>query len=302
MRIIFIGTPEFSVPSLEILLKTNHNIVAVITTQDKAQGRGLRIKESAIKRVAKSWQIPILQPKNLKSSDFLKTLKRFKADLQIVIAFRILPEVVWNMPTYGTFNLHASLLPLYRGAAPINWAIIKGEKKTGLTTFFLKKTVDTGDILLQQEESILFQDNAGTLHDRLSLKGADLVLKTVQLINNNNKLILKKQDLSKLSPKAPKIFKQDCEINFKQHSLSVYNFIRGLSPYPSAWTKLNNIVYKILQADIIEKNINFTNQNYISSKKNLYVKTENGAISITKIQKTGKKAMFIEDFLRGNQI
>ena len=176
------------------------------------------------------------------------------------------------------------------------------KKKTGLTTFFLKKAVDTGDILLQQEETILFEDNAGILHDRLSLKGADLVLKTVQLIKNKQKLILNKQDLSKPNLKAPKIFKADCEINFKQSSLMVYNFIRGLSPYPAAWTKLNNTVYKILQAHIIEENINFIGQNHINDKKNLYIKTENGVISIIKIQKTGKRAMFIEDFLRGNQV
>jgi methionyl-tRNA formyltransferase len=302
IRIIFMGTPEFAVASLEKLIENNCNVVAVITAPDKPQGRGQKILYSPVKECALKNNIPVLQPTNLKSPDFLLELKSYEAQLQIVVAFRMLPEVVWAMPEIGTFNLHASLLPQYRGAAPINWAIINGEKETGVTTFFLEHDIDTGSIILQEKEPIYDQDTVGTLYERLMIKGADLVVKTVKGISAG-KYSSTPQQKGATTKHAPKIFKETCEINWAQSNEQVKNFIRGLSPYPSAWTIINGKTYKILQASTalwmenkLPAEISTDHKTY------LFVKTLDGWISITELQPEGKKRMSIQDFLRGNKI
>src|SRR5687767_4304162 len=244
LSIIFMGTPEFAVPSLEILVESKFKVVAVITAPDKPQGRGQKLIPSPVKECAMKHGIPVLQPTNLKSPEFLEELKSYNANLQIVVAFRMLPEAVWNMPAIGTFNLHASLLPQYRGAAPINWAIINGEKETGLTTFFLKHEIDTGSIIFQEKEPIHNDDNVGTLYERLMIKGAQLVLKTTQAIASGNYPAIPQQQEDEIKH-APKIFKETCEINWNQPNERVRNFVRGLSPYPAAWTRLQDKVFKI---------------------------------------------------------
>jgi methionyl-tRNA formyltransferase len=249
LRIIFMGTPQFAVPSLEVLVKHGYDLVAVITAPDKPKGRGRELAASPVKECAEANGIPVLQPKNLKSPQFIEELQCYRANLQVVVAFRMLPEVVWSMPQYGTFNLHASLLPKYRGAAPIHWAIINGEKETGITTFLLKHEIDTGGIILQETEPIYETDTTGSLSGRLMKKGAGLVLKTVQLIASGNcKLI--PQDLSLDVPKAPKLFKENCKIDWDQDADKIANFIRGLNPFPSAWTDIGGTVYKIHAAGI----------------------------------------------------
>lgn len=313
-RIIFMGTPEFAVPSLEILLKNSYNVVAVITVQDKSAGRGLKLRYSSVKRSAIEHNIPVLQPKNLKAPAFLEELKNYEADLQVVVAFRMLPEVVWNMPPLGTFNLHASLLPHYRGAAPINWAIINGEKETGVTTFFIKHDIDTGDIIYQEKEPIYDDDNAGTLHDRLMEKGADLVLRTVEAIDKGNCPQISQQSIlnnSKEIKPAPKIFRDACRINWEMPSQEIYNFVRGLSPYPAAWTILNDKLAKIFRITIIKgieeikdkKSVEARPGVYLTdNKKFIHYITGNGLLAIEEIQMEGKKRMNIEEFLRGNKI
>jgi len=304
LRIIFMGTPEFAVPSLEILVENGYNVVAVITAPDKKAGRGHKLQTSAVKDCALKYNLPILQPTNLKSPEFKKELKSYEANLQVVVAFRMLPEVVWSMPEYGTFNLHASLLPQYRGAAPINWAIINGEKETGVTSFFLKHEIDTGDVILQEKEAIHPEDNVGTLYNRLMTKGGGLVLKTVQQIET---------DTYKLSPqvligeekKAPKIFKETCEIDFSQPSQKVRDFVRGLSPYPAAWTMLNGKQCKIYETQLVEDptELEAIEIPYFSDNKNfLYFKTNDGWVSILDLKLEGKKRMKVSDFLRGYQL
>ncbi|GAB4334832.1 MAG: methionyl-tRNA formyltransferase [Flammeovirgaceae bacterium] len=302
LRIIFMGTPDFAVPSLEILVLNGWNVVAVITAPDKPAGRGLKLTASPVKETALKYQIPVLQPTNLKSPEFLEELTSYKADLQIVVAFRMLPEVVWAMPKYGTFNLHASLLPQYRGAAPINWAIINGEKETGITTFFLKQEIDTGDMILQEKEPIYFEDNVGTLYERLMNKGSKLVLKTVEMISEGNYKPIP-QNMSAELKKAPKIFKETCQINFQKTSLEVYNFVRGLSPYPSAWTMLQGKMCKIYAVSPME-NYSWKSQELLESdgKTYLYFKTSDGAVSVSALQLEGKKKMNIEEFLRGYKL
>ncbi|WP_020533408.1 methionyl-tRNA formyltransferase [Flexithrix dorotheae] len=300
LRIIFMGTPDFAVPSLEILVKHGFNIVGVITAPDKPAGRGLKLHESPVKKCAMAHNIPLLQPTNLKSPEFIEELKSYNANLQVVVAFRMLPEVVWAMPAYGTFNLHGSLLPQYRGAAPINWAVINGEKETGVTTFFLKHQIDTGDLIDQAKVPIHENDTAGSVYERLMYLGADLVLKTVKSIEANN-YTLSPQDESVEIKKAPKIFKETCEIDFSKSTEEVYNFIRGLSPYPTAWTTLNGKSCKIYEVEKVENPPETTQNNpYISDRKNyLYFKTDDGFISVKTLQLAGKKRMYIEDFLRG---
>src|SRR6185295_14348671 len=250
LRIIFIGTPEFAVPSLEILVESEFNVVAVITAPDKPQGRGQKLTSSPVKECAVKYSIPVLQPTNLKSPEFITELKSYNATLQVVVAFRMLPEVVWAMPSLGTFNLHASLLPQYRGAAPINWAIINGEKETGATTFFLKHEIDTGSIIYQEKENISDDDNVGALYERLMNKGASLVLKTVKAIETGN-VPSQAQDESQKLKHAPKIFKETCEISWNQPTEIIRNFVRGLSPYPAAWTRLNGKVFKLFEVQSI---------------------------------------------------
>ena len=306
LRIIFMGTPEFAVPSLDKLLRAGYNIVGVITAPDKPAGRGMTLQQSAIKKFAVEKGLKIVQPEKLKAPDFLKELQELKADLQIVVAFRMLPEVVWNMPPMGTINLHASLLPQYRGAAPINWAIINGEKETGATTFKLQHQIDTGNILLQQKLSIGEEETAGELHDRMKEIGADLLVKTI------NELVagtLKETPQSSLSPfggeperrlHAPKLSTETSKINWNKNVDEVYDLIRGLSPYPAAFTFLDGKTLKIYKA---KKEINqpsITAGEYETDKKTfLKFACINGYILITELQLEGKKKITIEEFLRG---
>jgi methionyl-tRNA formyltransferase len=307
LRIIFMGTPEFAVPSLEILVENKFNVVGVITAPDKPQGRGQKMIPSPIKECALKYNLPILQPTNLKSPEFIEELKSYQANLQVVVAFRMLPEVVWSMPSLGTFNLHASLLPQYRGAAPINWAIINGEKETGATTFFLKHEIDTGSIIFQEKEPILDTDNVGALYDRLMNKGARLILKTVRAIEAGDYPSIVQQSNVAIKH-APKIFKETCEINWNQSSESVRNFVRGLSPYPGAWSNLNGKVFKILKCSLStvdgQQSTVDSRQGDVrtDNKTYLYVKTSDGWVSIDELQPEGKKKMNIQEFLRGNKI
>lgn len=302
LRIIFMGTPEFAVPSLETLLTHGYNVVAVITAPDKPSGRGLKVMPSPVKEVALRYNVPVLQPTNLKSPEFLEELRSYEAALQIVVAFRMLPEVVWNMPVLGTFNLHASLLPQFRGAAPINWAIMHGEKETGVTTFFIRHEIDTGDMLLQEKEPIREEDTAGTLSERLMHRGAKLVLQTVQLIEQNNYPKTPQPQTDNLLL-APKLFKEMCEIDWNQPTEKVYNFVRGLSPYPAAWTHLNGKFGKIYFTRQVNDNSPAHPGEYRTDQKTfLYFKTADGWLAVEDLQLEGKKRMTIGEFLRGNKI
>ena len=296
------GTPEFAVPALDILVQNNYDVVAVVTSTDSYGGRGgKQLIESAIKKYALEQHIPVLQPTNLKSPAFIEQLKSFEADLQVVVAFRMLPEVVWNMPPLGTFNLHGSLLPKYRGAAPINHAIIQGETETGVTSFKLKHEIDTGDVLLRKKVAIDENDDAGTLHDRMMIIGADVVLETVKLIESGKFTFTKQEDAE--STKAPKIFHETCKIDFKKPVDQVYNFIRGLSPYPGAWCVLEGKEIKILKTkkrmfiDDYEAGTIVTDH-----KKSLEIKCKDGYIQVISLKPQGKKEMSVIDFLNGNKI
>lgn len=299
LRVIFMGTPEFAVESLKILVENEVNIVAVITAPDKPQGRGKKLGSSPVKKFAEQNELPFLQPKNLKDKGFLTTLDALKADLQIVVAFRMLPEVVWNMPPLGTFNLHASLLPQYRGAAPINWAIMNGETETGVTTFFLKHEIDTGSVIYQEKEPILRKDTIGTLYERLMHKGAKLVLKTTQAIAKGDYPRIPQNETLEIKH-APKIFKPDCEINWKQPAENIRNFVRGLSPYPVAWTKLDGKTLKVFATEIAENESKKPVGKFDSDGTNyIRVKTTDGTLDILELQLEGKKRMKTIDFLRG---
>jgi methionyl-tRNA formyltransferase len=302
MKIIFMGTPEFAVPSLDILIQNNYDVIAVVTSSDSFGGRGgKQLIESSIKKYATEHHIPVLQPTNLKSPGFIEQLKSYQADLQIVVAFRMLPEVVWNMPPLGTFNLHGSLLPKYRGAAPINHAIIQGETETGVTSFKLKHEIDTGDVLLRKKVAINEDDDAGTLHDRMMMIGADAVLETVKWIESGKYTFTKQEDAE--STKAPKIFHETCKIDFHKPVDQVYNFIRGLSPYPGAWCILEGKESKILKT----KKRRFTDENQPGTivtdhKKSFEIKCNDGYIQIISLKPQGKKEMSVIDFLNGNKI
>lgn len=303
LRIVYMGTPEFAVEPLRRLLDAGCNVVGVVTMPDKPQGRGYKLQPSAVKQFTVERGLPVLQPGKLKDEGFLQQLRDLRADLQIVVAFRMLPEVVWNMPPKGTFNLHASLLPQYRGAAPINWAIINGETRTGVTTFFLKHEIDTGDIILQREVAIDGNDDAGSLHDKLMGLGAQAVVDTVELIETGN-VSLQKQDESVDLKPAPKIFKSDCRIDFDQSSENVRNFVRGLSPYPAAFTEIedekgNVHTLKVFSCEIA--NADAATPGTLSSDGKTYLSfaTRDGAVSVKRVQLSGKKPMDITDFLRG---
>ncbi|MCP3930515.1 MAG: methionyl-tRNA formyltransferase [Bacteroidetes bacterium] len=296
------GTPEFAVPSLEILLHNNYEVVGVVTSTDKWGGRGNKKRmESAVKKCALSNNIPILQPKNLKDPYFIKDLKDLNANLQVVVAFRMLPEVVWNMPEFGTFNLHGSLLPKYRGAAPINWAIIKGEKETGVTTFFIRHEIDTGDIVIQEKMPIGENETAGEIHDKMMHLGAETVLKTVNLIDLNM-MELNRQNHS-LATKAPKIFHETCEIDFYQEASHVHNFIRGLSPYPAAWTVLDGKKLKLFKTTKeISAHENNPGAIITDNKHSLKIATKDGYVHILELQLQGRKRMDVKAFLNGYSI
>ncbi len=298
MKIVFMGTPEFAVPSLKILVENQYPIVGVITAPDKPAGRGKQLQMSQVKQYALSQNLPLLQPVNLKSPEFIEELKSLQADLQVVVAFRMLPEVVWAMPPLGTFNLHASLLPKYRGAAPIHWAIINGETETGLTTFFLKHAIDTGNIIFQEKEPIYFEDTAGTLYERLMHKGAELVLKTVQAIEKGN---LQTYEQKGEVSYAPKILKETCQIDWNKSALQLYNFVRGLAPYPTAWTLLKEKYCKIFQ--INPKTLDWEYKSVIGSFRvqgnKLAFMSQEGWIEVLQLQLEGKKRMNTQEFLNG---
>ncbi|WP_316805513.1 methionyl-tRNA formyltransferase [Pedobacter nototheniae] len=302
MKIVFMGTPDFAVASLDALVQASFNVVAVVTAPDKPAGRGQKLNESAVKKYAAEKGIPVLQPEKLKNPEFLAELKAFNADLQIVVAFRMLPEVVWNMPPKGTVNLHGSLLPQYRGAAPINHVIINGEKESGVTTFFLKHEIDTGDVIVSDSIAIADDETAGDLHDKLMLVGAKLLVKTVKAIEENN-FTEQPQPQSTDLKHAPKIFKEDCKIDWNSHTQTVYNLIRGLSPYPTAFTLFNDKTLKIFKAEFEDKEPGISAGSFLTDGKT-YLKfaTKDGFIKVIDIQYEGKKRMPIEDFLRGMRL
>lgn len=292
------GTPAFAVESLNILVQNGYDIAAVVTAPDKPAGRGQKINFSAVKEYALQNDLPILQPTKLKDTAFIQSLRDLNANLFVVVAFRMLPEVVWSMPQYGAFNLHASLLPQYRGAAPINWAIINGETKTGVTTFFLQQEIDTGDILMSESIDILPEDNLETLHDKLMVLGSELTLKTVQAIENND--IHPIAQSKEPSTPAPKIFKEDCLINFNQTSIQVHNKVRGLSPFPAAYTHLDGKILKIFKTEIQEVHGDVPTGTVDTDQKTyLRIKCKRGWLNVLELQLEGKKRMVITDFLKG---
>jgi methionyl-tRNA formyltransferase len=309
MRIVFMGTPEFAVESLKILVENDYNVVGVITMPDKPAGRGHNLQFSAVKQYALSQNLPVLQPEKLKDEIFLQELRNLKADLQIVVAFRMLPEVVWDMPKFGTFNLHASLLPQYRGAAPINWAIINGETETGATTFFLTHEIDTGKIIQQEKLPISETDNAGNVHDRLMELGAQLVKKTVDLLMDGKTDAIDQSQFihSDLVLKsAPKIFKETCQINLNSTVEQAFNFVRGMSPYPTAWmeiqfpTQQEKIILKVFETEKEICNHDLEIGTIVSDgKKFAKVALKNGFLHLKVVQAPGKKRMDIGELLRG---
>jgi methionyl-tRNA formyltransferase len=301
IRIVFMGTPDFAATILKHLVDNKYNIVGVITAADKPAGRGRKLNESDVKKYALSKNLTILQPQNLKNENFNQELKALKADLQIVVAFRMLPESVWKMPKFGTFNLHASLLPQYRGAAPIHWAIINGEAKTGVTTFFIDDKIDTGEIILQEEIAIDDIETVGTLHDKLMFLGADLVSKTIDLISDGTITTKKQPELEEKF--APKLHTENTKIDWTSSLDTIYNKIRGLNPFPTAWTIIKNgdeeISAKIyaVQKEIIEHQFNVGK--VIITKKDLKVAVNNGFIVINQLKLSGKKKMDSKSLLNG---
>ena len=313
MRIIYFGTPEIASSQLEAIIAAGYEVAAVVTVPDKPAGRGKKIQSSDVKLTALKYDLPVLQPVSLKSPEFLEELSSYNADLFVVVAFRMLPEVVWSMPPMGTFNLHASLLPQYRGAAPINHAIINGEKETGLTTFLLDKEIDTGEIIMQEKVVIEDNETAGTLHDKLMLLGNKVVVETIKIIeegrvqSQSQEMIIERDNLQ-LKP-APKIFKEDCRIDWSKDAKMIYDFIRGLSPYPAAHTQFiseNNETLDIKVFEVVLKENNSEdNELYkikTDGKSYLDVVLGKNNISIKVIQQAGKKAMPIADFLRGTHL
>lgn len=300
IRIIYMGTPEFAVPALEKLVAAGWNVIAVITAPDKPQGRGQKLVGSPVKEAAERLTIPVLQPTNLKDPGFQQELKELAADLQIVVAFRMLPEAVWNMPPLGTFNLHASLLPNFRGAAPINWALIQGEQETGVTTFFLQHEIDTGNILFQEKVTILPEDNLGSLYEKLMGMGADLVLRTVEAIAAKNIHPLA-QDESLAVHKAPKIFKETGKIDWTASATSIHNLIRGLSPYPGAWTELQGKTCKIFTSTTLEGKLSGKAPGEWTSdfKTYMHFQCGEGILVVQELQLEGKKRMKVDELLRG---
>jgi len=299
------GTPEFAVPSLEVLVQNNFNVVGVITAVDKPSGRGKKVNISAVKKYALAHNLNILQPTNLKDPEFIKELELLKPDIQLVVAFRMLPEVVWSIPPLGTFNIHASLLPQYRGAAPINHAIINGETETGLSSFLLKKEIDTGDIIHQVKTQITPSQSAGELHDHLMMMSPSLVLKTIESLLKGNILLKPQKTSGTIIKTAPKIFKKDCRINWNKSSIEIFNFIRGFSPYPCSFTQLvspqgKTFKTKIFKADQITIDKQMIPGTILTDGINhLNIYCLEGCLSILEIQLEGKRKMPIKDFLRG---
>jgi methionyl-tRNA formyltransferase len=308
LRIVFMGTPAFAVPSLKLLLENNFNIVAVVTAPDKPAGRGRKLESSEICTFARSQQLKVLQPDNLKSGEFVQQLAEMRPDLQVVVAFRMLPEAVWHLPGLGTINLHASLLPQYRGAAPVNWVIINGEKETGLTTFFIDQQIDTGKIILQEKMAIGREETAGELHDRMMNQGAQLVVRTVKSIESGNYSLVSQQDLIRHAEElktAPKITKETCRINWKEKTSSIHNLIRGLSPYPAAWTEGlkadgTNLTLQVFSCRM--ENMPHTalpGTVFTDHKTVLKIACADGFIHILDLRQAGKKRMTTAEFMRG---
>ncbi len=305
LRIVFMGTPDFAVAGLDALVKAGYDVVGVITAPDRPAGRGRQLKASAVKTYALEQGLEILQPTNLKDASFLADLKALRANLQIVVAFRMLPRAVWQMPEYGTFNLHASLLPQYRGAAPINWAIINGETRTGVTTFFIDDKIDTGAIILQKETPIAPEETAGELHDRLMHQGAELILETAALIAKDTVTLKTQADATQLKP-AHKLYKDTCKIDWGSSLQDIHNFIRGLSPYPGAWSTLMNndqaMVIKIHKAAMDTTLSNQPLGTVLKDKDGLSVVVKDGVLKLLQIQLPGKRSMAIKDVLNGLSI
>ena len=310
LRIIFMGTPEFAVESLKALVEKGYNVVGVVTMPDKPSGRGYRLQPSAVKQYALQQGLTVLQPEKLKDEAFLTQLRQLQADLQIVVAFRMLPEVVWNMPPRGTFNLHSSLLPQYRGAAPINWAIINGERETGVTTFFLSHEIDTGKIIYREKTSITETDDAGTMHDKLMVMGAALVLKTVDAVLSDTVTAVAQDELIENVAElksAPKIFKETCRIDWGKSAGELHDFIRGLSPYPAAWTELcgngsdQPLRVKLFAGELISVSADNLPAGTIRTDNKTFIDVvvRDGIIRITDLQLSGKKRMKTTDFLNG---
>ena len=302
LRIVFMGTPEFAVGILDTIIKNNYEVVGVITAADKPAGRGQKIKYSAVKEYALTNALPLLQPTNLKDEGFLTELKALKANLQIVVAFRMLPEVVWRMPELGTFNLHASLLPNYRGAAPINWAIINGDTKTGVSTFFIDDKIDTGAVILTAETEIAPDENVGELHDRLMVLGSSTVIETLKLIEKGNFDTTIQEETPEIKT-AYKLNKENCKIDWTKSATAIYNLIRGLNPYPSAWCffqdKNEEWNVKIHDAKIILEDHDYQTGSLICTKKEMKIAVENGFIQVLSIQFPGKKKMKTAELLNG---
>ncbi len=305
LRIVFLGTPEFAVESLDRLVTGGYNVVATVTMPDKPAGRGHHLLQSDVKKYAVEHKIPVLQPANLKDAQFVEELRGYNADLFIVIAFRMLPEVVWQMPRLGTFNLHASLLPKYRGAAPINWAVINGDKETGVTTFFLKHEIDTGDIIQQRSIEIGEDENVGSVHDRLMHLGAEMVMTTVEDILTDSVKTEPQKDGEATS--APKIFKETCKIDWSQERERIRNLVRGLSPYPASWTEVEDVngnrntlkIFESRISDDFEMNEVLNVGEVVIKKNRMAVKCADGMLEITDLQLSGKKRMKTEAFLLG---
>jgi len=301
MRIVFMGTPEFAIPSLRILLDHHYQVVAVVTVPDAPSGRGQKMTSSAVKRFAMARDLPVLQPGSLKEPDFQHQLRSFSPDLFVVVAFRILPRDVFSIPRNGAFNLHASLLPKYRGAAPIQWAVINGEKETGVTTFFLEEKVDTGNMILQMKIPIGENDTAGEMHDKLAMLGATVVLETVQMIEQG-KALPQAQDNSLASP-APKIFNEQCRIDWQKPARKVHDFIRGLSPKPGAWTHHDGTLLKLYRSRLDDMNVPPGEPGTVLDVPGRFiVQTGNGVVEITELQQEGKKLLSAHEFLRGYPI
>lgn len=303
MKIVFFGTPDFAVESLYQLVNSKHKIVGVVTVEDKKSGRGQKISLSPVKIFAEKHCLKILQPHNLKDEKFIQELKSLNADIFAVVAFRKLPEVVWKMPKHGTINLHASLLPDYRGAAPINWAIINGEEVTGATTFFINENIDTGDILLKSTVQIDDSDTAGDLHDKIMNDGAKLLVRTINQVEDGTISPVKQEKVS-LPKKAPKIHKEDCMIDWSKSAQSIYNFIRGLSPYPASYTTFKGKIFKIYSSEkklITELKLN-PGEIHSDNKNFLLVGCSDGILSLNEVQIQGKKRLDIKEFLKGNKI
>lgn len=304
MKIVFMGTPEFAIPSLQAILDGPHEVVGVVTVPDKPTGRGLKIKSSPVKQLALDYDLPVFQPEQLNDARFIAELDDLQADLFVIVAFRILPKQVFLLPAKGAINLHASLLPRYRGAAPINWAIIRGESETGITIFFLKEKVDTGNIILQESIPILDDDNAGSLHDRLMNLGAEVLLEAIDLINEEKDEITAQHGKVTL---APKITREGCHINWADSAVAIHNLIRGLSPYPGAFCYYNNKLLKIYKTEIAAREITPSAEPgtflELKSKTGLItVATGDGSLSLQKLQLAGKKCITSSEFLRGSRI